>query len=120
MPPPRPRCRSSIRSAYEPGVVDLLFGLLCDVARRHEPEVELALRGQSLPDTVPRAVWRRSLQAQGIWFQLLAIAEQNRAMRRRREIERERGYGQLRGTFADVFAEAARSRASPPRRCARC
>ena len=51
--------------AYEPGVVDLLFGLLCDVARRRQPEVELALRGQSLPDTVPRAVWRRSLQAQG-------------------------------------------------------
>ena len=93
--------------AYEPGVVDLLFGLLCDVARRRQPEVELALRGQSLPDTVPRAVWRRSLQAQGIWFQLLSIAEQSTAMRRRREIEIESGYDHLPASFARVVAEAA-------------
>jgi phosphoenolpyruvate carboxylase len=93
--------------AYEPGVVDLLFGLLCDVARRRQPEVELALRGQSLPDTVPRAVWRRSLQAQGIWFQLLSIAEQSTAMRRRREIEIECGYDHLPASFARVVAEAA-------------
>ncbi len=93
--------------AYEPGVVDLLFGLLCDVARRRQPEVELALRGQSLPETVPRAVWRRSLQAQGIWFQLLSIAEQSTAMRRRREIEIESGYDHLPASFARVVAEAA-------------
>src|SRR5437868_6443037 len=55
-------------AAYEPCVVDLLFGLLCDVARRRQPQVELALRGEPLPTDVPRAVWRRSLQAQGIWF----------------------------------------------------
>ena len=44
---------------------------------------------------------------QGIWFQLLSIAEQNAAMRRRRQIEAERGYELLRGTFARVFADAA-------------
>jgi phosphoenolpyruvate carboxylase len=92
---------------YEPGVVELLFGLLCDVARRRQPEVELALRGQSLPENVPRAVWRRSLQAQGIWFQLLSIAEQSTAMRRRREIEIESGYDHLPASFARVVAEAA-------------
>ena len=47
------------------------------------------------------------MRAQGIWFQLLAIAEQNRDMRNRREVERERGYEQLKGTFASVFAAAA-------------
>lgn len=94
-------------AAYEPCVVDLLFGLLCDVARRRQPQVELALRGKPLPADVPRAVWRRSLQAQGIWFQLLSIAEQSTAMRRRREIEIESGYDRLPASFARVVAEAA-------------
>jgi len=49
----------------------------------------------------------RALQAQGIWFQLLSIADQNAAMRRRRQIERTRGRDALRGTFAHVLAEAA-------------
>ncbi len=93
--------------AYEPCVVNLLFGLLCDVARRRQPQVELALRGEPLPADVPRAVWRRSLQAQGIWFQLLSIAEQSTAMRRRREIEIESGYDRLPASFARVVAEAA-------------
>jgi phosphoenolpyruvate carboxylase len=93
--------------AYEPCVVDLLFGLLCDVARRRAPQVELALRGEPLPPDVPRAVWRRSLQAQGIWFQLLSVAEQSTAMRRRREIEIESGYARLSASFARVVADAA-------------
>jgi phosphoenolpyruvate carboxylase len=46
---------------------------------------------------------------QGIWFQLLSIAEQNAAMRRRRQVEAERGYAQLRGTFAQVISSAAAS-----------
>ena len=49
----------------------------------------------------------RTLQVQGIWFQLLSIAEQNAAMRRRRQIEAERGYELLRGTFAQVISGAA-------------
>ncbi|WP_245004869.1 phosphoenolpyruvate carboxylase [Paraburkholderia sacchari] len=93
--------------AYEPCVVDLLFGLLCDVARRRQPQVELALRGEQLPPDVPRSVWRRALQAQGIWFQLLSVAEQSTAMRRRREIEIESGYARLTASFSRVVADAA-------------
>ena len=55
----------------------------------------------------------RALQAQGIWFQLLSIAEQNAAMRRRRHIERTRGRAALRGTFAHVLAEAASDGIAP-------
>lgn len=93
--------------AYEPCVVELLFGLLCDVAQRRQPQVALALRGEPLPPDVPRAVWRRALQAQGIWFQLLSVAEQSTVMRRRREIEIESGYARLSGSFARVVADAA-------------
>ena len=55
----------------------------------------------------------RALQAQGIWFQLLSIAEQNAAMRRRRRVERERGREELRGTFSHVLSEAARAGVGP-------
>jgi phosphoenolpyruvate carboxylase len=87
---------------------ELLFDLLVEVVRRYEPQVAAVLREERNTAGMPAVLLAKTLQAQGIWFQLLAIAEQNRDMRNRRELERERGYGQLRGTFAGVFAAAAR------------
>ena len=87
---------------------ELLFDLLVEVVKRYEPEVAAVLREERDTAGMPAVLLARTLQAQGIWFQLLAIAEQNRDMRNRRERERELGYGQLRGTFAGVFATAAR------------
>jgi phosphoenolpyruvate carboxylase len=84
-----------------------LFDLLVGVVQRYEPEVAAVLREERTTADMPAVLLARTLQAQGIWFQLLAIAEQNRDMRNRREVERERGYEQLRGTFAGVFASAA-------------
>jgi phosphoenolpyruvate carboxylase len=46
------------------------------------------------------------LQAQGIWFQLLSIAEENAGMRRRRMIEVERGAAEVAGSFAQMLREA--------------
>src|SRR6202167_4905284 len=86
---------------------ELLFDLLVDVVQRYEPAVAAVLREERDTAGMPAVLLARTLQAQGIWFQLLAIAEQNRDMRNRREVERERGYEQLRGTFAGVFAAAA-------------
>jgi len=85
----------------------LLFDLLVAVVERHEPEVAAVLRKERTSAEMPAVLLARTLQAQGIWFQLLAIAEQNRDMRNRREIERVRGHEHLRGTFASVFAAAA-------------
>ena len=85
----------------------LLFDLLVGVVQRYEPQVAAVLREERTTAGMPASLLARTLQAQGIWFQLLAIAEQNRDMRNRREVERERGYEQLRGTFANVFAAAA-------------
>jgi len=86
---------------------ELLFDLLVAVVQRYEPQVAAVLRDERTTAGMPTALLARTLQAQGIWFQLLAIAEQNRDMRNRREAERERGLQQLRGTFANVFASAA-------------
>lgn len=85
----------------------LLFELLVDVVQRHEPIVADVLREVRTTAGLSAVLLARTLQAQGIWFQLLAIAEQNRDMRNRREIERNRGDERLRGTFAGVFAAAA-------------
>ncbi len=85
----------------------LLFDLLVGVVQRYEPPVAAVLREEQTTEGMSAVLLARTLQAQGIWFQLLAIAEQNRDMRNRREVERERGYEQLRGTFAAVFASAA-------------
>ena len=63
---------------------DLLFRLLLEVVRRHQPEIEpVLLGGANISGFTPEQM-ARALQAQGILFQLLAIAEQNAAMRRRR------------------------------------
>jgi phosphoenolpyruvate carboxylase len=106
-----PLRRPAIAHSYEgPGNFSrsaLLFDLLVGVVERHAPEAAAVLREERTSAGMPAALLARTLQAQGIWFQLLAIAEQNRDMRNRRESERERGYEQLRGTFANVFASAA-------------
>jgi phosphoenolpyruvate carboxylase len=85
----------------------LLFDLLVGVVERYEPEVAAVLREERGTAGMAPVRLARTLQAQGIWFQLLAIAEQNRDMRTRRELERSRGADRLRGTFAAVFAAAA-------------
>jgi phosphoenolpyruvate carboxylase len=92
---------------YEVHTAGLLFDLLSGVAARHDPEILPLLRGESAQITLTPNLLARALQAQGIWFQLLSIAEQNAAMRRRREAEDQLGYQAIRGTFAQVVSEAA-------------
>ena len=94
-------------SDYESQVSGLLFELLLEVAARHEPEVVPLLRGEIDGEGLTPRLLARTLQAQGIWFQLLSIAEQNAAMRRRREAENRLGYQGVRGTFAQLISDAA-------------
>jgi len=86
--------------------LDILFHALLEVARRHEPELEDVLHGNADISAFTPQLLARALQVQGIWFQLLSIAEQNAAMRRRRQIERTEGRGALGGSFAKVLADA--------------
>jgi phosphoenolpyruvate carboxylase len=86
-----------------------LFDQLIAVVKRHQPEIAPVLRGFETSSGLSPALMARALQAQGIWFQLLSIAEQAYAMRRRRRIERERGHEELLGTFDQALASAARA-----------
>lgn len=104
--------------AYEQQLVSFLFELLADVVERHEPRIIPMLRGESRHFDLPASVLGRALQAQGIWFQLLSIAEENAAMRHRRQLENERGYQNVRGTLGQVIAEAAGSGTAADEICA--
>lgn len=92
---------------------DILFPLLMEVIRRHQPEIEAVFEGGANISDFSPELMARALQAQGIWFQLLSIADQNTAMRRRRHIERQRGREALRGTFDHVLAEASEDGIAP-------
>ncbi|MET7247845.1 phosphoenolpyruvate carboxylase [Methylobacterium sp. EM32] len=87
--------------------LDVLFRSLVDVCRRHQPELEAVLRGQADIAGLSPELTARALQVRGIWFQLIAIAEQNTAMRRRRHVEREAGRDRLKNSFSAVLARAA-------------
>ncbi len=87
---------------------ELLARLLTEVVERYEPQAAKVLRREATTESLPPRLLARTLQAQGILFQLLAIAEQNRDMRNRRQLEREKGYGAIKGTFAAVLEQAAR------------
>ena len=102
---PDPVAASAAHYANE--VVELLSELMLQLVRQRAPEVEPVLRGERAAGDLSAELLARTLQVQGIWFQLLSIAEQNAAMRRRRQIEAERGLELLRGTFAQVCADAA-------------
>src|SRR3989442_3117761 len=69
--------------------------------------MEPVLAGGAIPAGASPELLARTIQAQGIWFQLLSIAEQNAAMRQRRQSEVERGYEHLRRTLAQVVTAAA-------------
>ena len=83
-------------TAYEKKLAGFLFELLADIVERQEPRIVPILRGESRKFDLPPSLLGRALQAQGIWFQLLSIAEENAAMRRRRQLENERGYENVR------------------------
>jgi phosphoenolpyruvate carboxylase len=102
-----------IRGTSAQEAADLLFRLLIEVVQRHQPEIEPVLRGGANISGFTPELMARALQAQGILFQLLSIAEQNAAMRRRRHIERSRGRAALRGTFDHVLAEASAEGIAP-------
>jgi phosphoenolpyruvate carboxylase len=98
---------------YVKRTAGLLYDCFLDVVRTHHPEIERVLQGEPLDADAPPDLVARAIQAQGMWFQLLSIAEQNAAMRQRRQSEVERGAEQLRGTFAHVVASAAAAGVAP-------
>ena len=96
--------RVAARYAFE--LLELLAAELREVVRLREPAILPFIEGDRDFTEARREEVPGILEAWGIWFQLLNIAEENTAMRRRRQTEAKRGLHQVPGTFAHVFAEA--------------
>ena len=83
----------------------LLRELYLSVFQRLQPELIPLIEGTLPFGGIDPSLLSKALRAQGIWFQLLAIAEQNRDMRNRRFIETDQGIDRLQGTFAHTFKQ---------------
>ena len=89
-------------------IINLLHELLYDIVRLRQPELIAVLDGKKTIATDQEQLVLRLLQTQGIWFQLLNIAEENSGMRRRRLIESGIGAENIADSFASVFNSAVK------------
>lgn len=94
--------------AYASEILKLLHELLLDVIRRRQPSIEDSFTGETPAKS--NADLLHTLQARGIWFQLLNILEQNATIRRRRDIETSLGAECNDGTFMHLFSRAHKKR----------
>jgi phosphoenolpyruvate carboxylase len=77
------------------------------VLRARQPELVEAIEGHGSLDRLAPELRLRAFQAYGIWFQLLAIAEENAAMRQRRRLEREGGPDAVPGSLSRCIGQLA-------------
>ena len=96
-----------VSAEYAKQVVELLTGQLIHVIENRQPEILPYFTGDKSLPKGETDLLLGILQAWGIWFQLLNLAEENTGMRRRRLYEKEIGLDKLPGTFANVFKQAA-------------
>ena len=96
----------SLSASYAKEVIDLLTEQLKAVIKQRQPEVLPLFQGKKPVPKDNSSILIGVLQAWGIWFQLLNVAEENTAMRRRRLLEKNNGLEEVPGTFANVFSQA--------------
>ena len=87
-------------------MVDLVTEQLKNVIRTRQPAILPLFQGEQPIADNNKELLLGVLQAWGIWFQLLNVAEENVAMRRRRVTETINGLENLPGTFANVLHQA--------------
>ena len=93
-------------AAYAKEVVGLLNDQMRSVIDIRKPEITDFYTGENSLLKANDNVVVNTLQAWGIYFQLLNIAEENTAMRRRRQTENRQGLEYVKGTFHHIFHEA--------------
>ncbi|MGH8120376.1 MAG: phosphoenolpyruvate carboxylase, partial [Gammaproteobacteria bacterium] len=93
-------------AAYASQNIALLREQLGAIINTRRPDILPYFNGDASVADADPDVLLNLLEAWGIWFQLLNIAEENTGMRRRRHMEKVAGLDRVPGTFAHVFAEA--------------
>ncbi|MGJ4860168.1 phosphoenolpyruvate carboxylase [Labrys sp. La1] len=93
--------------SFREDVRSLLFRLLLSVVSEREPSLAAVLAGTEPLDRLDKKQRICALQATGIWFQLVAIANELLAVRARRELEQIGGADEIVGSFSNVLGEIA-------------
>jgi phosphoenolpyruvate carboxylase len=96
-------------TSYIDGLTETLRDLLRQVIKQREPAVLPILDDPETAAGIPDHLVEHALQVIGIWLQLMNIAEENAAMRNRRQIEKEGGPDEVIGSFSHALAQAAAS-----------
>lgn len=91
---------------YANELVDQLDKQLRSIIDHRKPDIAGFYSGDSLIPTDNYDALVNTLQAWGIYFQLLNIAEENTGMRRRRQTENELGLEFVPGTFHHIMKDA--------------
>lgn len=108
-----PKAIDAASASYAQEVVGILTDQLIKVIEHRNSEILPYVRGELAIPNCENDVLLGILQAWGIWFQLLNVAEENTGMRRRRMAEKEYGLENVPGTFAYVFKQASEAGVSP-------
>jgi len=100
--------------SYIDEITSMLRGLLRQVIKAREPEVLPILDDAAAAQNIPPHLVEHALQVIGIWLQLMNIAEENAAIRNRRDVEKQAGPDEVGGSLSQSLAEAAASGVSGP------
>ena len=95
--------------SYIDEITSMLRGLLRQVIKAREPEVLPILDDAAAAQGIPPHLVEHALQVIGIWLQLMNIAEENAAIRNRRDVEKQAGPDEVGGSLSQSLAEAAAS-----------
>ncbi len=98
---------------YIEEVTAMLRDLLRQVIRQREPAVLPVLDDPEAASGIPPHLIEHALQVIGIWLQLLNIAEENSAIRSRRQVEKLGGPDEVLGSFSHAFSVVAAAGVTP-------
>ena len=91
----------------------MLRDQLRQVIKVREPKVLAIIDEPADAIEIPPELMEHALQVIGIWLQLLNIAEENAAMRNRRQMENRSGPDQVPGSFSHAFSLVAAANVGP-------
>jgi phosphoenolpyruvate carboxylase len=100
-------------AAYIDEITVMLRDLLRQVIRLREPSVLSVIDEPEEAAGIPPHLIEHALQAIGIWLQLLNIAEENAAIRNRREYEKQGGPDVVTGSLSHALSQIAAFGVSP-------
>ena len=93
--------------SYIDEITVMLRNLLRQVIRLREPTVLTVIDQPEEAAGIPPHLIEHALQAIGIWLQLLSIAEENAAIRNRRQLEKQGGPDVITGSLSHAFSQIA-------------